>query len=213
MKGENNMAYQVTPMGKSQWAKIAVPDTKFVADGEYSIRLRLKGENATKLQANIDKAIEQAVAKAVADNPNKKIKKGTVPYVEVVEDGKQTGELDFKFKQKKIIQTKNGQVEKKVVMFDSNNKPIVEKLLIGNGSDVKVAYNPMPYYTPTMGASVSLKLVGVQILNLVPYDNNNDSAESLGFKKEDGYSHNNSTGGNDEEEDISFEEQKEEADF
>ena len=107
------MAYQVTPMGKSQWAKIAVADTKFVADGEYSIRLRLKGENATKLQANIDKAIDEAVAKAVADNPNKKIKKGTVPYVEVVEDGKQTGELDFKFKQKKIIQTKNGQVEKR----------------------------------------------------------------------------------------------------
>ena len=53
------MAFQVTPMGKSQWAKIAVADTKFVADGEYSIRLRLKGENATKLQANIDKAIEQ----------------------------------------------------------------------------------------------------------------------------------------------------------
>ena len=97
-------------------------------------------------------------------------------------------------------------------MFDANNKPIVEKLLIGNGSDVKVAYNPMPYYTPTMGASVSLKLVGVQILNLVPYDND-ESAESLGIKKEDGYSHNNSTGGNDEEEDISFEEQKEEADF
>ena len=106
MKGENNMAYQVTPMGKSQWAKIAVPDTKFVPDGEYSIRLRLKGESASKLQANIDKAIEKAVAKAVADNPNKKIKKGTLPYVEVVEDGKQTGELDFKFKQKKIIQTK-----------------------------------------------------------------------------------------------------------
>jgi hypothetical protein len=71
----------------------------------------------------------------------------------------------------------------------------------------------MPYYTPTMGASVSLKLVGVQILNLVPYNNNDDSAESLGFKKEDGYSHTNSTGGNDEEEDISFEEPKEEADF
>jgi hypothetical protein len=212
MKGENNMAYQVTPMGKSQWAKIAVPDTKFVADGEYSIRLRLKGASATKLQASIDKAVEKAVAKAVEDNPNKKIKKGTVPYVEVVEDGNQTGELEFKFKQKKIIQTKNGPIEKKVVMFDANNKPIVEKLLVGNGSDVKVAYDPKPYYTPTQGASVSLKLVGVQILNLVPY-NNDDSAESLGFKKEDGYSHNNSTGGNDEEEDISFEEQKEEADF
>ena len=54
---------------------------------------------------------------------------------------------------------------------------------VGNGSIVKVAYEPIPYMmASTKQVGVSLRLKGVQILELVEYGN----GASM-FDEEDGY--------------------------
>ena len=56
--------------------------------------------------------------------------------------------------------------------------------LVGNGSKVKVAFEPIPYVMPsTKKAGVSLRLKAVQVIDLVEYGN---SATSV-FDEEDGY--------------------------
>jgi hypothetical protein len=57
-------------------------------------------------------------------------------------------------------------------------------MLIGNGSRVKVAFEPFPYIMQsTKKVGVSLRLKAVQVIDLVEYGN---SAASV-FDEEDGY--------------------------
>jgi len=204
-----------TMKGEAFWAYIFAPDTKFNPDGDFKLKFRAKGDAAVKLQEKVDTLLKESLEKAKEANKGKKIKQADAPYHEVYNDNDEpTGELEFTFKQKAVIPTKNGPMKKRVMVVDAKGNLITEHLKVGNGSVVKVAYDPNLYFTPTAGAGVSLRLTGVQIIELKEYEGGN----SLGFGEEEGYEHkDNNNGSNDatdEDEDEFFEtESKDEEDF
>jgi len=181
------MAVRQTPKGSALWAKLFRPDTKFDADGVYSIKLRLPKDQADATTDYINQVMSESLDMAKKENPTKKgsIKSGNPPYTDVYdEQGNETGEVEFNFKQKAVIKTRRGTMEKKPAVFDAKGKPIVEEVDVGNGSTVKVAYEAIPYYTAIAGAGVSLRLTAVQLVSLV------QGAGGLGsfkFEEEEGY--------------------------
>ena len=207
------MSYPTTCKGIAYWVNAFVPDTKFQAEGVYNIKFRLSGEKAMELQEKVDSHQAAAVSRAKEENPKKKIKEASLPYTEVFdEDGQETGELEFSFKQKAVITTKKGPMDMSVAVFDAKGQPITKPVSIGNGSEVIVAYEPYLWYVPTMGAGVSLRFKGLQICKLVaPPSQDGDEAGAYGFtKQEEGYENKEESSDDhyeDEEDQIPFKDQ------
>lgn len=183
----------ITPAGTALYPKLGEPDTKFKAEGTYSVKLRLAGNDADELIAICDAATEEAFAAAISEAKNerdkKKVKKADPSYTaEEDEDGNETGAMLFNFKMTATgVSKKTGKDWTRVCpVFDAKRKPIdPKKIKIGSGSIVKVAYDAMPFYTAALGAGCSLRLEAVQILEL--HEWGNKDAASFGFGEEEGY--------------------------
>lgn len=184
-----------TPRGTAGWVCINKPSTKFKADGEYSIELILPAAQASALQEQFK--AEATKAKALflerESDPKKKAilnKFGLhVPGSDQLDDaGEPTGNVVIKFKQSAVIKPKGKEpFEVKIGMFDAKNRPIPSSVLVGRGSEIKVAYEIIPFKmdaTKTVG--VTLRLKAVQVLTLVKYVPGGN-AEGYGFGEEDGY--------------------------
>ena len=188
------MAKMKTPRGKAMWAKVVQPDTKWVADGEYSINLVLDGsdDEVKELCADLEELVEEKRKSEAEANPAayKKLPDGlplsAQPFKEVEDDnGNETGELQFKFKMKAKIQLKDGSVyTPKPALFDAKARPISDPdFRIGNGSICRVQFDASPYCMPsTKTAGVSLRLHAVQVLSLVEYGGDSDFEEEDGFE-------------------------------
>ena len=188
------MAKMKTPRGKAMWAKVITPDTKWVADGEYSINLIFDAsdDEVKELCADLEEMVEEKRKAEAEANPNayKKLPDGlplsAQPYKEVEDDnGNETGEIQMKFKMKAKIQLKDGSVyEPKPVVVDSKAQPIKDPdFRIGNGSICRIQFDASPYCMPsTKTAGVSLRLNAVQVLSLVEYGGNSDFEEEEGFE-------------------------------
>ena len=98
------------------------------------------------------------------------------------------GEDYFKFKMQRVIQTTNGAWERRVPIFDAAGKEISTELKsIGSGTRGRIAYELMPYYMNDKNYGVSLRLTGVQVIELK--ETGSVSASSLGFEACEGYTH------------------------
>ena len=200
------MGYPTTVKGKAFWTYAFTPDTKFDSDGVFTTKFRIGGEAAVNFQNEVDALSKKSVEKAKEDNPTKKIKEASKPYSEVLdEEGKETGQLEFVFKQKASIKTKNGPMQMRVGVFDAKGKPITDPVDIGNGSTVKVAYEPNLWFVPSTGAGVSLRFKGLQIIDLMARAGGS-GAEGFGFGEEDGYSHDNNNNKSEDDDEL-FEEE------
>jgi hypothetical protein len=180
-----------TPAGEAVWPWLTRPDTKFNPDGEYRAKLILSGSDpwVAKMMQTLDGFIEAAVQDAKEKKPTKKnkIQPADPPYEMVVdEDGNETGEVLFSFKQKAKIKKKDGTViEVTVPLFDAKANQVRIKGYVGNGSVLKIRFAVIPYFMEsTNKAGVSLRLKGVQILELVT---NEANAEAYGFGEEEGF--------------------------
>ena len=173
--------------GKALWAKIFEPDTKFDPNGIYSIDLIIPETEAQELCEYLDSVVQKRFDEEVKEYPKKKATLSTkLPYeIDFDEDGNETGNLKFRFKLKAKGQTRDGrEYEQKPVVVDAKRKPMTTETAIGNGSIVKVAYEPIPYVmASTKQVGVSLRLKAVQIIDLVEYGG---GAASV-FDDEDGY--------------------------
>lgn len=186
----------VTPAGEAVFPKIVVPETKFDADGTYSLKLRLPdGPEADTLIAKIDEVRELAHQMAVNDAPNaaaaKKIKMADPSYGRELdrETGEETGNWLFNFKMKASgVSKKTGKPwSRKPALFDAKGQPIIgmtKNEEIWTGSVVKIAYELRPFYSPSFGAGCSQNLQAVQVIELVSGEGR--SAEDFGFGEEDG---------------------------
>ena len=126
---------------------------------------RSTGDNMNE----IDKSLSEEFGKDVYRNKYDK-------------DGNETGEIEFKVKMKAKFQSRDGKwFTQKPIIVDSKRTPITKDTLIGNGSTVKVAFETVPYaMMSSKTCSVSLRLKGVQVLNLVEYQGDL-------FEDEDGF--------------------------
>lgn len=207
----------ITPVGRAIYPKLNEPDTKFKEEGEYTVNLALSGDDAQSMIEVIEEAKKEALAMAKKKiKGKKKPKEADLPYFEVLdEDENETGEIAFKFKMKASgVSKKTGKRwERRPPIFDAKtNKIDPEKTMIWGGTMMKVSYTVSPYYVPALGAGVSLRLEGVQVIELV--SGGGASASDLGFGEEDGYETEASASGFDEEDGYDNEEAQEgEEDF
>ena len=168
--------------GKAMWAKVHDPDTKFDANGIYSVSVLVPEEEAQEMCEHLDGLAKKKLAEEMKDGKRKDLtlKKAYAPATD--KDGNETGEIEFKVKVKAKFQSKQGQwFTQKPVVVDSKRTPLDKETLIGNGSLIKVAFEPIPYTMMTSKTcSVSLRLKGVQVINLVEYQGDL-------FEDEDGF--------------------------
>ena len=130
--------------------------------------------------------MQQRYAEEVKAKP--KLKNGLstkAPYEpEYDQNGDPTGNIEFKLKLKAKVQARDGSTyEQKPIVVDAKRTPIDAGTNVGNGSVIKAAYEPIPYMmASTKQVGVSLRLKGVQVLELVEYGNGSSM-----FDEEDGY--------------------------
>jgi hypothetical protein len=187
--------------GTAMWAKVFEPDCKFNPDGDYTINIQMPVADSIEVSEKLDSIVQAEFDKAVEKDPRLKNQLSTRPVCQPVFDrdtGDDTGNVEFKFKLKAKIKRKDGTTfEQRPTVFDSKVKPMDKSALIGNGSKVKVAFEPIPYVMPaTKQVGVSLRLKAVQVLELVEYGT---SATSV-FDEEDGYVAPSTTAANSEDE-------------
>ncbi len=195
-----------TPAGIAVYPWLNKPDTQFDADGVYKVDLKMPVEDGQELIAMIDKAIKEQFQAKLKEITKPKDKKALCtkhkPY-EMVEDddGNETGEVLFKFRMNAVVRPKDKEPwEQRPKVFDASRKELKPSPRIFGGSTLKVAFQINPYYAANdKSASVSLRLVAVQIIELVE---GGASAEYYGFGQEEGY-----TGADDKEESSGFEDE------
>lgn len=173
--------------GKARWAKVFEADTRYVPEGEYSIQVVLPEEEAVEVCEQLEKMAEAKLAEVVKENPKlTNVLSTRQPFeMDTDEAGTPTGDLVFKSKMKARVKSRDGRVyEQKPMVVDAKKTPMDGNTLIGNGSTVKIAVEPIPYMmqaTKTVG--VTLRLKAVQVIDIVEYGNN---AASI-FEEEDGF--------------------------
>jgi len=201
-----------TPAGVAVYPHLTKPDTRFVPEGQFQVKLRIPSEEAQDLIAELDKAFAAAQEIAKEKNPGKKIKEATKPYtIEEDDEGNETGNIVVSFKCKAQITDKQGNTRANAPkLFDSKNKEFPKDEEIWGGSTLRIAFNAIPYYTAMAGAGISLRLKAVQVIELVSGAGGGTGA-SYGFGEEDGYVApaattvaNNATTADAEEEDEDF---------
>lgn len=197
------MKISKSPKGKSMWAKVVMPDTKFDPDGVYEINLVVDEDDPEIKEwcADLEAMVEEKVQEEIEANPSRFKKMPderpltALPLKEVEDqDGNETGELSFKFKLKAVGKNRKGETyTRRPLVVDAKGNPIVKlgsdgKVLngdfkIGNGSVVRCHYVPLPYYmASTRTVGVSLQLKAVQVIKLVEFGDS-----GYDFDEEDGY--------------------------
>lgn len=174
--------------GTALWAKVFEPDTKFNPLGEYSINLQMPIADSVAMSEQLDGIVQAKFKEAIKEDPRLKNTLTTQEVCQPVYDrdtGDDTGNVEFKFKLKAKVQKRDGTYyEQQPTVLDSKKVPVSGDTLIGNGSKVKVAFEPIPYVmASTKKVGVSLRLKAVQVIDLVEYGN---SAASV-FDEEDGF--------------------------
>lgn len=177
----------VTPKGTAEWIYVFTPDTKFNAEGDYKVNLKIPADKATALCKQLDKLVDDMFDRIVEEQPKIKTKIiKNAPYEADTDDqGNETGDLVFKFKQKAAIHSKKtGKTyEVKPKVFDAKGQPITTAINLGNGSVVKVAFEPSPYFVPSSKAvGVTLRNFDIQVIELVEY-----GASNSVFGEEEGF--------------------------
>jgi len=174
--------------GTALWAKVFEPDTKFNPLGDFSINLQMPVADAAVMSEKLESIVQAEFKEAIEKDPRLKNTLSTQEVCQPVYDrdtGDDTGNVEFKFKLKAKVQKRDGTYyEQQPAVLDSKKVPIGKDTLIGNGSKVKVAFEPIPYVmSSTKKVGVSLRMKAVQVIDLVEYGN---SATSV-FDEEDGF--------------------------
>lgn len=177
-----------TPAGVAKYPRLGSPDTKYKAEGEYKITLVLdrSEDGVEEFIESIEAAEAESVKAALAKGKGKKPKKADSPIKpHIDDDGNEVeGKVEVSFKMKASGTREDGtEWSQRPAVVDAKKRPTDAK--VGAGSTVKVAYELSPYFTPALGAGVSLRLKAVQVIDLVEYSGGGNSAAA--FDEEDGY--------------------------
>lgn len=188
----------VTPMGKALFPHLDKPEMYEGKDVGFTITVKFNEKDTKNLIDIIDSELEKAKSEITLKAGQKW---SAEPFLGYKED--KNGDIVFKFKTSDVIKLKDGTIlNRKVPVFDAHNNKI-ETPTFGNGSDVKVAFQLVPFWVSKAVNGVSLRLVAVQLINKVEFGNH--TADEYGFTvEEDGY---------DSTEDVPFKDDDEESDF
>lgn len=174
-----------TSVGIAKYPKLNEPDTKFKAEGEYKVDLRVLADDAAPLIEQLetlrDKFWDEQDAKV-----RKTYKKADVYTVETDDEGNETGYVIFKTKLDRIGKSKDKTWENEPKLFDAEGNDFPRDKEIWSGSKLIVAGTVSLYAMPsTKMVGVSLRCNGVQVIELK--SGGERDASSFGFKKQEGY--------------------------
>ena len=181
---QKNQIKIVSPRGIAVYPWLNRPDTKFSADGDFKVTLKVPAEDASPLIQKLDEIISNYQSQQTKADPKLARYSVSPPYEEEMDDqGNLTGHYLFKFKQKAKIHTKDGRViDMKVALVDASRTPT--SVNVGGGSAIKIAATVFPYaMSTTKSIGLSLRPSAVQILELVSSKSNVVSM----FEDEDGF--------------------------
>jgi len=189
----DKLPQHISPKGVFMYPKLTTPDTKYKAEGEFSVKLSVPASEAEELMKMADEgaAASLSEAKENAGSPVKAKKWETkyLPYeLEEDEDGNETGNVIFKFSSKASGVTKAGKAwrKKSVSLVDAAGKPM-RAVDVWGGTIGYIAFKIIPYSpTPQVGASVKFQLDAAQIIKLVQGGERDGAA--FGFAAEEGFS-------------------------
>ena len=190
-----------SPVGRAVFPHLNTPDTMWDKEGAYKVDLNPSDpEEAKALLSKLEELHKMAIEGVAATedtpglDPRSKtawdgaVAKGTEIDIQALpvkeQDEEFGGGLLFSFKMKAKGRTRGGETfDRAPRLFDATGNPCDE--FIGTGSIIRVSFEANLYYTPTIGAGVSLRLQAVQIIKL---GGAGRSAEDFGFDAVDGFS-------------------------
>lgn len=186
----------VTATGTAVFPRVNTPDTKFNANGKYSLKLRQTQAQAAPIIAQLEAAAKAEYDAQVEAHKGKFDKKGKpieingpdTSYEIELDDNKQpTGNVLISFSMNAQYTDKktNEVVKLKPSLVDAKGNPT--NVEVWGGSKVKVCYELNQYFvagTTTAGASCRLK--AIQIIELVTKGQGMNGA-AYGFKEEEGF--------------------------
>ncbi len=174
-----------TPKGTAIYPWLNEPNRKFDQIGVYSVNLRMNGEDAAEFISTITKVRDEYHDEQTKEM-KKKLKKADLPVMEVVDDqGEETGEVDLKIKLKASYEYDGKTTTQRPILIDAKQQPMANDILIGSGTTLRCGVEVAPWYVPTMGIGVSLRLRVAQIIDLVEFVGG--GAAAYNFKNEEGF--------------------------
>lgn len=176
----------LTPAGIAIYPRLSAPDKKYKKEyGEYSVKLKLKAEEAEPIIKIINEATEKAYKVECAAQGKTKVKRSVnLPFkAEVDDQEKETGNVIFMFKLPGGGKAKATGVEYtlKPQIFDKYGKELKED--VWGGSTIRVSFEMRPYFTDGLGFGMTLRIAAVQVLALV--SRGAGTADSYGFAVEE----------------------------
>ena len=169
-----------SPKGKAVYPQVNEPNYKFDANGMYSIKLHLTEEDFKAFEGKVKEYVE-AQYQAKCAETGKKLKRATSSPCRITDEG----DFEIYAKQAAKKDTVKGPMTFSIALFDSQAKPMSEK--IGSGSICKIAVKPWTWYNPSLGFGYTLQLSAVQVIELVEYSSGGSSmfgVEDGGFVSE-----------------------------
>ena len=178
----------ISPFGTAVYPWLNDPDTRFEPEGVYACTLRLSAEDAEPFVKQLETIHKQAYSYHCKDQKKKQLKTADLPVKPVVDDdtGEETGEFEVKFKLPAKVTTKTGKSwEQRPKLFDSANKPVEDR--VGGGSTIRISAEVRPWFVPTMGVGLTLRMKAVQVQELKSPSSGGDSASDHGFDEVEGF--------------------------
>lgn len=191
-----NFTKITTPTGIAVYPKLSVPDTKFKALGEYTTKLILTDEEAQpiidKYEAELAAHFEAVKAELMKGDGKDKAKAKSLKMApdkpfkpEFDDEGEPTGNMVFNFKMPaRVAREGKPDLILKPDVFDAAGKQLAKVPEMWSGSRIKVGAEFRPFNT-AIGVGLSLRLKGVQIIELK--QGGSRDASSYGFGAEEGY--------------------------
>lgn len=179
-----------TPVGTAVYPWLTQPDTKFNADGEYKVNLKMDEADAAQLHETLTGILDtywDEFIQTLKPIDQKKWKKADVMEEVADDNGDSTGELMMKFKLKATVRPKGKPAfTQKPLGFDAGKPPkqLDESVAVFGGSKIKVQFEVVPYdmsSSKTVGLSYRIK--AFQVIEL---SSGNGSSAPSGFESVEG---------------------------
>lgn len=181
-----NKAFQqvTTPAGTLLYPTLIEPNTRFVASGVFETRIVIPaGEAADDLEETLTNARSSWLSECAKTSGGKKVKVNEAVPCTRDDDNNLVVKAKLPFQ----VNTKSGKSwQQKPALFDAKGQKVdTTNLRIGSGTRARLAVEISTYNNPATGAGISLRLRGVQLIEIVEPKGN--SAGDFGFGAEDGF--------------------------
>jgi hypothetical protein len=153
-----------TPYGEAVRPRLNSADTKHSRAGIYHTRIRFTAGDAAPIVKAVDEARSTSLmlAKRSAKTVKQasRVKPAEPPYI-VVDDG--SGDVEIRFRMKAVGTAWSMTPKKQAPAIFAPNRDQNQKLEIEDGDTIRVAYFISTFYTPVVGAGVTLDMRSVQV--------------------------------------------------